>query len=272
MSEAVGAVTQLGPLAAMQDPKISIVTPTLNQGKFIEQTILSVLNQTYPNVEYIIVDGGSTDQTVDILEKHKGRFILIQGNDKGQTDAINIGFKAATGHLVGWLNSDDLLDSNAVELVIERFKRNPNASVYLGIARRIDEYGVVLGVPKQIPLTFNNVLRGRPSFSQPGSFYPRYLIDRLNYLDISLTMHMDTDLILRLTREGEAEFIPQVLASLRQHSSSKTLTRSWDRVKEGLSVRRRYGAPRLVLLLMLMRYLKTLIGDELRRRGLSYRF
>lgn len=256
----------------MQNPKVTIVTPTLNQGEFIEETILSVLNQTYPNVEYIIVDGGSTDQTVDILEKYEGQFKLIQGQDKGQTDAINIGFKMATGHLVGWLNSDDLLDANAVELIVERFRQNPNASVYLGIARGIGENGVVLGVPKQIPLTLENALHGIPCFSQPGSFYPKPLVEQVGYLDSSLIMHMDTDLVLRLLGLGEAEFIPQVLASLRRHHSSKTLTRSWDRVKEGLLVRRRYGASGLVLLATLIRYIKTLTGDELRRRGLSYRF
>jgi len=256
----------------MRDPRITIVTPTLNQGEFIEETILSVLNQTYSDIEYIIVDGGSKDQTPDILEKYEGRFKLIQGQDKGQTDAINIGFKEATGYLVGWLNSDDLLDPNAIELIVERFRQNPNASVYLGIARAIDENGVVLGVPKQIPLSFENALHGIPCFSQPGSFYPKHLVEQVGYLDASLVMHMDTDLVLRLTRLGKAEFIPQVLASLRRHSSSKTLTRSWDRVREGLHVRRRIGASSLVLLLILMNYLKTLVGDNLRRRGIIYRF
>ena len=256
----------------MQDPRVTIVTPTLNQGEFIEETILSVLNQTYPNVEYIIVDGGSTDQTVDILEKYKGHFKLIHGQDKGQTDAINIGFKAATGHLVGWLNSDDLLDPNAVELIIERFRQNPNASVYLGVARMINEDGRVLGVPKQIPLTFENALRGVPCFSQPGSFYPKHLVEQVGYLDDGLIMHMDTDLVLRLTQLCEAAFIPQVLASLRRHPTSKTSTRAWDRVKEGLLVRRRYGASSFVLLTTLIKYTKTLIADELRRRGLIYRF
>ncbi|MEM4216730.1 MAG: glycosyltransferase family 2 protein [Candidatus Methanomethylicaceae archaeon] len=254
------------------DPKVTIVTPTLNQGKFIEQTILSVLNQTYPNIEYIIVDGGSTDQTVDILEKYKGRFTLIRGQDKGQADAINIGFRAATGELVGWLNSDDLLDPNAVELVVQRYRQNPHAAVYLGLARLIDEHGRVLGVPKQIPLTFDNILHGRPCFSQPGSFYSRRLVERVGYLDENLIMHMDTDLMLRLTRVGTVEFIPQVLASLRRHSGSKTLTRYWDRVREGLMVRRRHGASLFVLFPILLRYLKTIIGDELRKRHLSYRF
>lgn len=256
----------------MQNPKVTIVTPTLNQGEFIEETILSVLGQTYPNIEYIVVDGGSTDRTVEILKKYEGKLTLVQGQDQGQTDAINIGFKMATGYLVGWLNSDDVLDPHAVELIVERFNQNPDASVYLGVARNVDERGVFLGVPKQIPLTFENALQGKPCHSQPGSFYPKHLVERVGYLDASLVMHMDTDLVLRLTQAGEAEFIPHVLASLRRHSGSKTLTRPWDRVKEGLLVRRRYGASICVLLAMLTRYIKTLIGDRLRSRELSYRF
>ena len=256
----------------LDDPKVTIVTPTLNQGKFIEETILSVLNQTYPNIERIIVDGGSVDETVGILERHQGRFKLIQGQDKGQTDAINIGFRAATGHLVGWLNSDDTLDCDAVELVVERFARNPQASIYLGVIRYIDERGNVLGVIKQIPLTFQDALHGRPCFSQAGSFYPRNLVEQVGYLDSSLVMHMDTDLVLRLTRIGEAEFIPEVLASQRRHPLSKTSTKTWDRVREGLLVRRRHGARVFLLLPIAVQYGKTLLGDELRRRGLRYQF
>jgi len=256
----------------VKDSKVTIITPSLNQGRFIEETILSVLNQTYTNVEYIIVDGGSTDETVEILGKYKGHFKLIQGKDKGQTDAINIGFKVARGYLVGWLNSDDILEPNAIELVIERNNQNPNASVYLGLVRYIDENGIVLGVPKQIPLSFENVLHGQPCFSQPGSFYPKLLIEKMGYLDTNLFMHMDTDLILFLTRSGEAEFIPQVLAGFRRHSSSKTLTNSWKRIKEGLMVRRKHGASDFILLTLLTQYVKTLIGDGLRKRGLSYRF
>src|ERR1035437_8370385 len=114
-------------------PLITIVTPSFNQGQFIEETILSVLNQTYKNIQYIIVDGGSTDQTMDVVNKYKDKIdIIINEKDDGQTDAINKGFKLAKGELVGWINSDDMLYPECVEKIVELYIEKPDGAIYYG--------------------------------------------------------------------------------------------------------------------------------------------
>src|SRR3569833_380141 len=111
--------------------KVSIVTPSYNQGQFIEKTIISVLNQTYSNIEYIIIDGGSTDNTMEVVNKYKDRIdIVIHEKDKGQSDAINKGFRLATCELVGWINSDDILFPDCVEKIVQLVNEHPDVSIY----------------------------------------------------------------------------------------------------------------------------------------------
>lgn len=224
--------------------KVSIITPSLNQGEFIEDTIKSVLNQTYPNVEYVVVDGGSTDSTVDILDKYRGRFQLIQGRDSGQTDAINIGMRASTGELVGWLNSDDIYERDCVEKIVARYLQRPGASIYYGAIRLIDETGHFLGFPKWGgPLTYECLIRALPAVWQPGSFYPLELARKVGYLDADLFMAMDADLYLKLLKLAPASFLPEFVARQRVHGLAKTSRYKWLVFREGLRIRIRCGAP-----------------------------
>jgi glycosyltransferase involved in cell wall biosynthesis len=223
--------------------KVSVITPSLNQGEFIEETIQSVLNQTYPNIEYIVVDGGSTDATVDILGKYRGRFKLIQGQDRGQTDAINIGMRASTGELVGWLNSDDVYERDCVEKIVARYLERSSASIYYGAIRLINKAGYFVGFLKWGPLTYERLLRGLPAVWQPGSFYPLDLVREVGYLDADLLMTMDADLYLKLLRIAPAEFVPEFVARRRAHVSTKTSRYLAVAVREGLKIRVRQGAP-----------------------------
>src|SRR5688500_4533124 len=116
-------------------PKISIITPSLNQGDFIEQTILSVLSQDYPNLEYLVVDGGSSDATLGVLAKYAGKVTWISEADKGQTDAINKGLRRATGSIVGYLNADDLLLPGTLNKIGEVFSDHPQARWATGTCR-----------------------------------------------------------------------------------------------------------------------------------------
>jgi len=227
----------------MVNPKVSIVTPSLNQGEYIEYTILSVLNQTYQNIEYIVVDGGSNDETLEVLSKYSSKLKLILGQDNGQTDAINIGMKASTGDLVGWVNSDDLLMRDAVANVVEAFGNNPNGSVYYGGVTLIDDRNRVIGFPKLGLLTFENLLYGKPSLIQVGTFYPKLLIEKVGYLDDNLLLAMDVDLFLKLLKFADAILIPKILSSVRIHKSSKTSRFRFLHIKESVLIRLRNGIP-----------------------------
>ena len=115
------------------NPLVSIITPSYNQAKYIRETIESVLNQDYPNIEYIVIDGGSTDETLEILEEYKGKLTYISEKDDGQSDAINKGFKMAKGDILAWINSDDKYEPNAVTSAVEIFNQNSNIGLLLSL-------------------------------------------------------------------------------------------------------------------------------------------
>ncbi|NVO00781.1 MAG: glycosyltransferase, partial [Geobacteraceae bacterium] len=123
-------------------PKITIVTPSYNQGRFLEKTILSVLDQGYPNLEYIVIDGGSTDESVEIIKKYADRLTYwVSEPDRGQSHAINKGFERATGEIFGWLNSDDWYHPGALQAVAEAFAANPDVGAVVGAGEMVDEEG-----------------------------------------------------------------------------------------------------------------------------------
>jgi len=205
--------------------KISIITPSYNQGEFIEQTIQSVLNQTYKNIEYIIVDGGSTDNTLEIIDKYRNRIdLVISEKDKGQSDAINKGFKQATGKLVGWINSDDLLYPDCVEKIVELYRLYPDGSIYYpAILDIIDREGKLLcKYTRKIP-NRNYLLNRKYSINQQGSFYNSYLVKKVGYLDESIYFCMDLDLWLRLLNENDKIYSCQ--------SRALTAFRIWENTK-----------------------------------------
>ena len=152
--------------------KVSIVTPSYNQGKYIEHTIQSVLNQTYKNIEYIIIDGGSTDNSLEIIDKYRGWVdVVISEKDKGQSDAINKGFKLATGTLAGWINSDDLLYPDCVEKIVELYIQHPNGSIYYNSFNEfIDKNGNGLKIYQHIIPDKTHLLKDNYDVIQQGSF------------------------------------------------------------------------------------------------------
>ena len=206
--------------------KISIVTPSYNQGEFIEQTIQSVLNQTYKNIEYIIIDGGSTDNTLEIIDKYRNKIdIVISEKDKGQSDAINKGFKLATGTLVGWINSDDLLYPDCVEQMVKLYTEHPDGSIYYPVLLDyIDREGKLLYQSARIIPNRNHLLNKNYSVTQQGSFYNTYLVKQIGYLDESIYYCMDLDLWLRLLNENGKiyGFQLQALAAFRMWEDTKT--------------------------------------------------
>jgi len=205
-------------------PKISIITPSLNQGAFLEQTILSVLNQNYPNLEYIVIDGGSHDDSVEIIKKYeKHLFYWVSEPDNGQANAINKGLKLASGEIVTWLNSDDYYVDNALSVVASYYMENP-FEFLAGSVNMVDEDGNFLRTnssswPELQEGFFNN----KVNIPQPGSFFTKSLIYKIGLLDENFHYAMDFDFWVRARlNDIEMKMVPDVFTNFRVHDNSKS--------------------------------------------------
>lgn len=208
-------------------PLITIVTPSFNQGQFIEETILSVLNQTYKNIQYIIVDGGSTDNTMEVVNKYHDRIdIIIHEKDKGQSDAINKGFKLANGELVGWINSDDVLYPDCVEKIVELYNKKKDGVIYYSTYNdRIDKKSNRLSTYQKIIPSKDYLLNINYDVIQQASFYKTEIVKKIGYLDESIHYCMDLDLWLRLLNHGHIyAFNEKPLSAFRIWEETKTTT------------------------------------------------
>ena len=208
-------------------PLISIVTPSYNQSQYLDKTILSVLSQNYPNLEYIIVDGGSTDKSVEIIKKYE-KFLKywVTESDLGQSNAINKGFKHAKGDLLAWLNSDDSYIPGALHKVAGAAMAEPQAHVFVGEGQIVDEMGKVRYYRKPSPEidieSIYNWLRGG-DFMQPSCFFRQSAWNLAGPLDEDLHISLDLDLWLRMAKKG-CKFvgIPELLSTALSHQSAKT--------------------------------------------------
>lgn len=208
-------------------PLISVITPSYNQGKFIRQTIESVLSQNYPRIEYIIVDALSTDDTLSIVSEYKDRLTLLAERDRGQTDAINKGLRLATGDIVCWLNSDDYFLPGTLALVGEFFADHPEKSWLTGDCQIVDQSGVSIQQPvrhyKRMlrSLTPAMYLGMTNAICQPATFWRRAVHTQLGFLTESLQYTMDYDWWLRLQQRQPPAIVPQPLTAFRIHADSK---------------------------------------------------
>lgn len=211
--------------------KISIITPSYNQVKYLEQTILSVLNQNYPNLEYIIIDGGSTDGSVEIIKKYEKQLSYWESEkDTGQSNAINKGFKKATGEIVAWLNSDDLYFPYTLNMVAKSHSENPRIDLIYGDVENFYPNGSSnLFIHK--PFDLIDFL-SRVSIHQPAVFWKRKILDEIGYLDESLHYLMDYDLWMRIFLNYKTLHISQPLAQFRVHSDSKTVKNPFEMYME----------------------------------------
>ncbi|MBS3909179.1 MAG: glycosyltransferase [Actinobacteria bacterium] len=205
-------------------PLVSIVTPSFNQGKYIEATINSVLGQDYPNIEYLVFDGGSTDNTVEILRKYERKLTWVSEKDRGQSDAVNKGFKAARGEILGWLNSDDTYEPGAIRAAVEFFIKHPGVKMVYGKGAHIYENGEFMEWYPTEPFELQR-LSETCFICQPAVFLKASIFDEIDMLDVGLHYCMDYDLWIRIAKKFKVEYLPLHLANTRLYQDTKTLSK-----------------------------------------------
>jgi len=225
-------------------PSISLVTPSLNQGRFIHATIESVLSQEYPELEYLVQDGGSTDETLDVLRRYQGWITWISEKDRGQADAINRGLHRARGEVLGYLNSDDVLRPGALHAVGEAFASRPETLFVYGRAAYLDAEGKTVS-PYLVRPDALERLADACFIAQPAAFFRRRIWDEVGDFDETLHHTMDYDYWLRIAERYGAScgaFLDRELAGARMHAGAKTVA-GWDRALDEIFslVKRRTG-------------------------------
>jgi glycosyltransferase involved in cell wall biosynthesis len=206
------------------NPLVTIVTPSFNQAPYLEDTIESVFNQSYPNIEYIIMDGGSTDGSAEIIKRHQKKLAnWVSEKDRGQTDAINKGFAMAKGEILAWINSDDTLQPNAVEEAVQFLQDNLDTGLVYGDTNYIDEKGRVIGRFPAAQTDLERLRRGYVHIPQQASFFRKSIWDQVGPLDPEFFFAMDYDLWVRIARLSEIRYLHRLWANFRLHRGAKTI-------------------------------------------------
>jgi glycosyltransferase involved in cell wall biosynthesis len=242
-------------------PTISVITPSFNQARYLEKTIVSVLSQDYPRLKYIIVDGGSTDGSVEIIKKYEHKLAWwVSEKDQGQTDALNKGFARARGDIFAWLNSDDTYEPGAVGEAVKFLHNHPEVGMVYANANYIDEQGRVIGKFPAAQTDYRRLRQGYVHIPQQAMFFRAGLWRDLGPLDPSFYFAMDYDLWTRIAARSEIRYLPdQTWANFRIHSAGKTIAaddRCWP---EMLRVHYRDGGSPLSVIVAKY-YLRRLIA------------
>jgi glycosyltransferase involved in cell wall biosynthesis len=215
------------------DPLVTIVTPSYNQGRFIKATIESVLTQDYPNVEYIICDGASKDETAEVVRPYEDRLRFISEKDRGQTHAVNKGFALARGEIVAWLNSDDVFLPGAIRRAVDAFKANPTAGVAYGGGFQIDEVG---NIKQRFPYTQHfdlwKLIFTSDYILNQSAFFRKAALDAVGPLREELYYIMDWEILIRLGIYFDFAYINEDIGCLREYGEAKTFTGGAKRIKE----------------------------------------
>ena len=217
----------------MYNSKVSIITPSFNQAQYLEETIISVLNQTYDNIEYIIIDGGSTDGSASIIKRYDKKISFwISEKDQGQADAINKGFAQATGDYICWINSDDILYPHFVERMMNVFKEKPDIEfVYGDVEQGKDLEHKVLRKGRKV--TPRQVIRDIDvPIPQQVTMWRASVIKKIGVLDTRWNVLLDRDFFTRIVLNCKIIYIPECLAFFRNHEQSKSISQEFEWVRE----------------------------------------
>lgn len=202
-------------------PKISIITPSFNQGAFISEAIQSVIDQKYPNYEHIIVDGGSTDGTVEIVGRYPN-LIFISEKDDGMSDAINKGIKLATGDYIGWINTDDYYNKNAFSKIVDLFSQHKVNWIVGNIIYKNEMTGKYRQNSYFPAINYNSLLKNADIVKQPGTFYRANTLKSIGGVNKEYQMVMDYDLFIRLAKIGPPLMLNHPISVFRNHPDQKT--------------------------------------------------
>ena len=242
-------------------PRISVITPSLNQGAYIERTIRSVLSQGYPDLEFIVVDGGSTDNTVSILRRYGNSLLWISEKDEGQSHAINKGMRMATGDIIAYLNSDDIYEPGALTKVAAAFAEDASVMWLTGRCRIVDQNGCET---RRAITAYKNFLLGHFSYamllvtnpiSQPATFWRRAVVDEIGFFNVDEHLVMDYEYWLRIGGKYPLQILGDYLACFRVHASAKTQSTGFGNFRREYEVSRRFTSSPLLHTLHYFNYL-----------------
>jgi glycosyltransferase involved in cell wall biosynthesis len=225
----------------MLHPKITVVTPSFNQVRYIEKTIRSVLDQNYPNLEYIVMDGGSTDGSVEVIKRyHDSLTFWVSERDGGQTEALIKGFERSTGDIQCWLCSDDLFEPNTLKEVAEFFMQNPEAEVVYGHSYWIGPEDEMLRPKKEHPFSRFIWLYHENYLPQPSTFWRQSVYERVGGLNPLLQLAMDADLWIRFAHVTQIHQVPRLWSRMRSYPEQKNQRFRTVSNREGQEIHRRY--------------------------------
>jgi len=225
---------------ARRSPLVSIVTPSLNQGSFIREAVESVLAQDYTNLEYLVIDGGSTDGTVEILRDYGDCLSWVSEPDRGQSHAINKGWRRARGEILAWLNSDDKLLPGAVSIAVEALQADREAAVAYGDLDEVDRDGQLIRTVSYGDFDRWTLLHVYNPIPQPAAFIRRTALEEVGYVDEQLNYVMDWDLWMRIAKRKRIIHVPARLAVIRAYPDTKSQTGGYRQYREVVRILRRH--------------------------------
>ena len=217
-------------------PLVSIITPSFHQARYLEATIESVLSQDYPHIEYIVIDGASTDSSVEIIKKYENRLAYwVSEKDNGQADAINKGLALAKSDIVAWLNSDDYYLPNAISAAVKAFEENPDAVMVYGDILAVDEWGHTINLLKYKQLSKEDLLCFQ-IIGQPAVFFRREVYEKSGGLDTTFHFLLDHHLWIRIAQHGRILHVPQTWAAARYHAEAKNRAKAAEFGREAFRI------------------------------------